>query len=100
MSDGQMPEEPKPADEFMSLTHIGWDWQISNRVLSQELEDEGYKRFGKPTQKALNEGLAVCDGRHYRWSRDKVGQFIFRCGCSGRSKPLTNKLVACKWIVL
>lgn len=66
-------------DAYISLTHIAWDWGVSNQALGKELEAAGYRSCGTPTRKALDEGLAIrCNGRSYRWSRRLVGEFILR----------------------
>jgi hypothetical protein len=68
---------------------VGWGWQISNRIVGKELELAGYRRFGTPTRKAIEEGLAIRRaGGNYAWSEERVGEFIRRCGCSERDKPL------------
>ena len=36
-----------------------WEWQAPMRTLTRELEAAGYRAFGSPTKKALDEGLAV-----------------------------------------
>ncbi len=75
-------------DEFMTLTHIGWEWDVSNRMIGKALELAGYWSYGTPTNKARLSKALLCavDGR-YAWSRDAVGRFISRAGLSERSKP-------------
>jgi hypothetical protein len=101
------------ADCFMSLTDIGWEWDISNRVLGKELELAGYKAYGGPTKKALDEGLAARQNGTMRWSPRAVGDFILKCGCSERFTPRASPLVhhdaalvrskrklgECRWVV-
>ena len=92
MDDASQHSSPEPMDSYMSLTHIGWDWDVSNRTLGKELEQVGYWSHGTPTQRALDEGLAIRrKGSGYQWSRERVGKFIQRSGCSERDKPLTGK---------
>ena len=85
-------EKPKPVDDYMSLTHISWDWGISNRILGKELKQAGYRWLSEPTKKALDEGLAIRrKGSGYQWSWERVGMFIQLCGCSDRDKPLVSR---------
>jgi hypothetical protein len=79
--------EPEPQDEYMSLTHIGWEWDVSNRAIGKALEAAGYWSYGDPTNKAILEGLAVRLEGRYSWSRDAVGRFISRADLSERSNP-------------
>ena len=88
------------ADTDMSVTHIGWQWDTSNRNVGKALEKAGYKRFSAPTKKAIDEGLAVRQDGGYRWSREAVGNFILKSEYTKKSKPLSNKLVACKFLVI
>lgn len=86
--------EETPTDEYLSLTHIGWDWNVSNRVLGMALDEAGYRSYGSPTRKALDEGLAIkqASGR-YAWSRSLVSNFIEEKGLSERSNPIKYHFV-------
>ena len=69
----------EPTDTYMSLTHISWDRGLSNRVLGKDLDQAGYRWYGEPTRKALDEGLAIRrKGGGFHWSLERVGKFIRR----------------------
>ena len=72
-------DEGKPADNFECLTHVAWTWGVPLRTLVRELERTGYREFGVPTAKALNEGFAIRRERSgFHWNRERVGGFIER----------------------
>jgi hypothetical protein len=88
--------EGDPAKRFLTtLTDIGHDWGLTNRALGDILRNGGYRSDGKPTAKALDEGLAILQfvGNYpsYSWNRDLVGQYLERLGKQKRqtrdSKP-------------
>ena len=70
-----------------SLTEIGREWGLTNRALGDLLRNAGYRSNGKPTEKALDEKLAILtfvgDYPRYFWDRDAVAQFLEN---SGRTK--------------
>jgi hypothetical protein len=70
-----------------SLTEIGRDWGLTNRELGDILTNAGYRSDGTPTDKALDENLAIVtfvgDYPRYAWSRELVGRFL---EASGRKK--------------
>jgi hypothetical protein len=63
-----------------SLTDIGTDWGLTNRELGDLLKVAGYRSDGKPTEKSLDENLAVVtfvgDYPRFLWSRELVGRFL------------------------
>jgi len=67
-----------------SLTDIGDEWGITNRALGDLLRNAGYREDGKPTDKALDERLAIVtfhgDYPRYFWSRELVGRFLEKAG--------------------
>jgi hypothetical protein len=77
--------EIDPAKKYLTnLTDIGHDWNLTNRDLGDLLRNGGYRCDGKPTTKALDEGLAVLrfigDYPSYSWSRDLVAKHLERLG--------------------
>ena len=75
---------PDQALDLTSMTDIASDWRMTNRELGDILRNAGYREGGKPTAKALSEGLAVATfvGGYprYTWSRALVGQFLEKAG--------------------
>jgi hypothetical protein len=102
MTDSNAEETPEAAtDEFMSLTHIGWEWHVSNRVLGKALDEAGYRSFGSPTPQALKEGLAIQQtGGRYKWSQTLVSDFIEQQGLSEGSHPLKYHFVLSEPLVV
>lgn len=81
-----MSDDKEPA--FTSLTEIGDEWGLTNRAVGDLLANDGYKNNGRPTKKALDEGLAVLrfvNGFPTNlWSRDRVGTFLEQLGRDNR----------------
>ena len=70
-------DEGKPADIYECLTHVAWEWGMPLRTLVRELERAGYRQYGVPTAKALDEGFAIRRERSgFHWNRERVGGFI------------------------
>lgn len=92
-------------DSYASLTEIGDEWGLTNRALGDHLKMAGYRDEGKPTDKALDEGLAVLrfvsGYPTYSWSRDLVGRFLEQLGRKKRqpSNWRTKELVKVEWLV-
>ena len=80
MDDDDQAELPA----LTSLTEIGDDWGLTNRAVGDMLRNAGYRSEGKPTEKALDENLAIMtfvgDYPRYLWSRELVGQFLEKAG--------------------
>lgn len=89
-----------------TLTDIGYEWGLTNRALGDVLRNGGYRCDGKPTAKALDEGLAVLrfvgDYPSYSWSLELVGRYLERIGTSRRKatdgKPRELFLVT-PWVI-
>jgi hypothetical protein len=98
-------EKETESPSLTSLTEIGREWGMTNRALGDRLKMSGYRDEGKPTNKALDEGLAVlrfvAGYPSYVWSRDRVGKFLEQLG---RKKPQPpdgkpKELFVVEWLV-
>ncbi len=91
-------------DRLTSITEIGVEWGLTNRSLGDMLRNEGYRSDGKPTTKALDEGLAVMrfigDYPSYSWSPQRVGAFLEALGRKKRTEPdgKPKQLVKVIWV--
>ncbi len=71
--------EHNTSETYECLTHVAWEFGVPLRTLIGELEQAGYRSYGEPTRKALEEGLAIRrKGSGFHWSRKRVGRFIER----------------------
>ena len=105
MIDGIGETEPgTPA--YTSLTDIATEWKLTNRSLGDLLRNGGYRDDGKPTTKALDEGLAIVrfngDYPSYSWSRELVGAFLEKSGRKKRqlSDDAPKKLLLVKMLIV
>ena len=98
------PVEDKPA--LTSITDIARDWKLTNRALGDYLTNAGFRTDGKPTAKALDEGLAIVrfngDYPSYSWSRELVGAFLEKLGRKKRQFPdgLPKNLFLAKMLIV
>jgi hypothetical protein len=92
------------SDDYTTLTDIGRPWGLTSQDVGNHLKKHGYRDEGKPTGKAINDGLARLVERNgfpdYVWSRAAV-EAVFKSMRLTPRKPLPNpdRLVLVKPLV-